>query len=165
MKMHIRIVLSLFALIVFTPSARAQKIDDLVQGARVRVAIGGHSVDGNFQSASPDSIKIVADGGVHLVFPRTDSVAVFRSAGVHRGRSALLVGTTAGILGAIAGAAIGSSSYKPCESKGFYDCSYVPNSKARATVFGGFVFGVPSALIGALVGAAGAGHSWIPVDR
>lgn len=165
MKLYLRILLSLSAVTAFAPAGNAQKVDDLVEGVHVRIGVAGRKpLNGTFRSASTDSIGIVADG-VHLVFPRSDSVAVFRSAGVHRGRSALLGGAVAGILGGVVGAAIGSTAYKPCESKGVFDCAYVPNSRTRATVFGGAVFGVPSALIGVLVGAARAGPTWIPVGH
>ena len=165
LKMRFRFVFSVAALAVVSGTAEAQKIDDLVEGVRVRVEVPRvRAVEGTFQGASVDSVKVVSDG-VHLVFPRAENVTVFRSAGVNRYRSALLVGTISGVLGAVAGGVIGSMSYKPCESKGVYDCGYVPNTRSRATVFGASVFGFSSMVIGGLVGAIHPGDVWVPVDR
>lgn len=164
--MRLKFVLSVCGLVVAASgSARAQKVDDLVEGVRVRVeAPRVRAVQGTFQSASSDSVKVIADG-VHLVYPRSDSIAFYRSAGVNRSRSALVIGSISGLVGAVAGGAIGSMSYKPCESKGFYDCGYVPNSKSRATVFGASVFGVSSFVIGGVAGALSAGDTWVPLNR
>ncbi|MBA3656953.1 MAG: hypothetical protein H0W69_06340 [Gemmatimonadaceae bacterium] len=156
--------LVLFLAIVFPATLPAQRVADLVQGTRVRVVSHERMTrEGFFRSATSDSITIIANGAP-LALSLGETVSVARFAVVNRGRDAMRLALIGGTVGALIGAGIGAKSFKPCESKGVYDCSRVPGTKRQATIFGSVIVGVSSFITGGLVGAVRGTESWAPVS-
>lgn len=147
----------------FSSPARAQRLADLQQGARIRVQTRSHGdFVGNLESATSDTVK-VRDGRQTLAFSVADSKVISTSSGPSSARGMLRTGVTAGVLGGIAGAAVGAMTYKPCNPDGAFDCAFIPNTRSRATTFAAVSFGVTSLVIGGVVGAIRGSDNWTPV--
>ncbi len=150
--------------IVLIPSAvTAQRLADLQQGARIRVATHSYGdFTGTLESATSDTIRL-RDNRQTLAFSVADTKGVSTSAGPSPMRGMLRTGAMSGVIGSIVGAGVGAMTYKPCKLDGVFDCAFVPNSRARATTFAAISFGVSSLVIGGVVGAIRGSDSWTPV--
>lgn len=152
----------LFALLLFSApnNGSAQAVSDLQSGVRVRVETrSAGKIVGTLSSATADSIRVVRNGETRA-FALSETQSVAQSPGPSSARGMVRTGIASGLIGAAAGAGIGAMTFKPCESKGVYNCAYVPNSRPRATVFGAAAFGVSSLVIGGIVGAIKGSDSW-----
>jgi hypothetical protein len=152
-----------FLLLICPLTVSAQSVADLHAGMRVRVQTERAGVlVGTVSAVSADSIRIVR-GGETRAFSLAETKSVSTSTGPSSYRGVLRTGLASGLIGAAAGAGIGAMTYKPCESKGIFNCAYVPNSRPRATVFGAAAFGISSFVIGGVVGAIRGSDAWAPV--
>src|SRR5574337_313150 len=147
------------------PAAARGQTAPIVAGDRVRAVIPGERgnpatyVDGIFQSASADSVVLRRlDNGQAMTVPAGDGGYLEEFAG--RGRGSAGTGALVGLgIGALLGAALGSSGSHGCQGTG--PCfSFDPGPGADAAG-GALVIGALGAGLGAIIGASSHHDRWV----
>jgi preprotein translocase subunit YajC len=139
-------------LFIFSLAAAAQSpaqnwnaVKALAAGTTVRISAGSHTVSGQLQEVTDDSIA-VESGKKQQAFKRQDVTRVSEKKDAHRGRNTL-IGLGAG---AAIGAAVGAASHKDCT--GF--CIFY-TTRGQDVAIGAAVFGVIGTAVGALIPTGG----------
>lgn len=142
--------LILILIVLDATSLQAQR--PLEPGARVRITAPDHRpvTVGNLVRITGDTAAIVDANGTLTTVVLGPSRRLELSLGRRRqvGRGA----GTGFLLGAVAGAALGAASWKPCEPNAFLCLQ--PENRGQAAVLGGVLLGVPGLVVGALAGSA-----------
>jgi hypothetical protein len=128
-----------------SPVQSWQDVKALTAGTPVRISAGSHTISGQLQQVTDDSI-VVESGKAQQSFRRQDVMRVSVKKAAHRGRNALI-----GLGGGAAiGAAVGAASHKDCT--GF--CIFY-TSRGQDAAIGAVVFAVIGTAIGALIPTGG----------
>jgi len=122
-----------------------QDVRTLAAGTPVRISAGSHTIGGQLQQVTDDSIVIVSEKKQQS-FRRQDVMRVSVKKEAHRGRNALIGLGAGAAIGAIAGAA----SHQDCTG---YCPFYTTRAQGAAIVAG--VFGAVGAAVGALIPTGG----------